>query len=188
MSKYVTQLTIDPENNLAPTTPLSFCQSRLSTMASPPTTTVHRLLDDAAAAVDDSVAAVIGLNSWIDAALHSLKKTADSDSNSNCSHQHHLKIAHCLAEQLCVVDVEGDEFTAGGGERQHEAASSWTQFISVRCGRARLSSEEKKIESEEKSITSITELHHDDLEPVPLNHYYDQSEPEGLLGSTTFFV
>lgn len=64
----------------------------------------------------------------------------------------------------------------------HEAAasSSWTQFISVRCGRARLSSEEKKIESEEKSITSITELHHDDLEPVRLNHYHDQSEPEDL--------
>ncbi len=56
---------------------------------------------------------------------------------------------------------------------------SWTQFISVRCGRARLSSEEKKIENEENSITT-TVLHHD-LEPVPLSdHYHDQSEPEDL--------
>jgi|SRR6056300_1024296 len=102
-------------------------------MASPTTTTitVDRLLDAAAAVIDDSAAAVIGLNSWIDAALHSLKKTADSD--NNCSHHHHhrkhvvcsdeylscaLKIAHCLAEQLCVVDVGGDEFTAGRGERR----------------------------------------------------------------------
>ena len=92
-------------------------------MASPTTTA-------SAAAIDDSAAAVIGLNSWIDAALHSLKKTGDSDSN-RCSHQHRkhvvcsdeylscaLKIAHCLAEQLCVVDVGGDEFTAGRGERR----------------------------------------------------------------------
>jgi hypothetical protein len=103
-------------------------------MASPTTTTgtVDRLLDAAAAAIDDSAAAVIGLNSWIDAAFHSLKKTDDSDSN-RCSHHHQhrkhvvcsdeylscaLKIAHCLAEQLCVVDVGGDEFAAGRGERR----------------------------------------------------------------------
>ena len=100
-------------------------------MSSPSTTTVDRLLDAAAAAIDDSAAAVIGLNSWIDAALHSLKKTDDSDSNCSHHHQHRkhvvcsdeylscaLKIAHCLAEQLCVVDVGGDEFTAGCGERR----------------------------------------------------------------------
>ncbi len=147
-----TYATIDPENNFGANDSPIFLPNFLSLSLEVPCVPTQRhtcssdvqveqwhllpppqlMLDAAAAAVGDSAAAVIGLNSWIDAALRSLK-TADSDSNSNCSHQHHkvvsdeyltcaLKIAHCLVEQLCVVDVEGDEFTAGGGERQHEAA------------------------------------------------------------------
>lgn len=67
-------------------------------MASP-TTVDDRLLDATAAAVGDSAAAVIGLNSWIDAALRSLKK-ADADSNS--SHQHQQVV--CSDEYLMCAE------------------------------------------------------------------------------------
>ena len=77
----------------------------------------HYFEDDGTAAAESNTSAegvIIGLNAWIDAAIQTLKIASTSTGHNNphnntvvCSREYllcALKLAHSLADQLCVVD------------------------------------------------------------------------------------
>eukprot|EP00984_Skeletonema_dohrnii_P019052 scaffold9047_cov76-Skeletonema_dohrnii-CCMP3373.AAC.2 len=154
---------------------------------------------------------IVGLNAWIDAAIETLKTTNATTSyphnnqhnNIVCSREYvscALKIAHSLADQLCVVDEEkkvttsagldGDgggggisldpsiinEIMAGPHQRQWQQRKyeSLAHSIYVRCGANVLTQEEKKDDG-----SRTTTLSSNDLEPLPL-HPDEFSEPDDL--------
>ncbi len=167
-----------------------------------------------AANYSDSDGMIIGLNAWIDAAIQTVKTSAatsghkeEHNNNIVCSQEYlscALKIAHSLADQLCVVDEEktvtltefenGDD---GGGittldpsiineimagppdhrQSQLRIYESLAPSIYVRCGADRLHVEKKD------DVGSTNTFPKDDLEPLPF-HPARSSDPDdlGILG------
>eukprot|EP00986_Skeletonema_menzelii_P001844 scaffold501_cov145-Skeletonema_menzelii.AAC.1 len=153
---------------------------------------------------DCSDGVIIGLNAWIDAAIQALKTSSTTTGNSNqnqhknvvCSREYlscALKIAHSLADQLCVVDVKKEvtsptvdeegggialdpsilnEIMAGPHQRlwQQQRYESLAHSIYVRCG-AKLGHEEKQDDGCRAPSFLI-----DNHEPFPL--HCDQSSDE----------
>eukprot|EP00984_Skeletonema_dohrnii_P018221 scaffold8454_cov74-Skeletonema_dohrnii-CCMP3373.AAC.1 len=194
--------------------------------------TYHCIEDDdgTAAANQDDVAAstalaadysgdgmIIGLNAWIDAAIESLKTTtATASTGHNNQHNNNivssreyvscaLKIAHSLADQLCVVDekrkvttsagLDGDgggggisldpsiinEIMAGPHQRrwQQRKYESLAHSVYVRCGANVLTHGEKKDDGSRTTTLSTPTLTNNDLEPLPL-HRDESFEPDDL--------
>ncbi len=169
-------------------------------------------------AANYSGSVVVGLNAWINAAVKTVKTTAETTGHNQhnnivCSQEYlscALKIAHSLADQLCVVDekknitsenlddrqVGGitldpsiiDEIIAGGPHQQRcqqQKYESLSHSIYVRCG----SGGRKQKEENDDDVNRTTALLSDDFELLPLHP--DQSfEPVelGILGQQLSFL
>ena len=162
---------------------------------------------------DSDTGMIVGMNSWIDATTQSLKRSTTSNTaagndhdnslknNVVCSREYlscALKIAHSIANQLCVVDKKSDmtlargfsdnecrdrllkpsmqdEVITIGQQQQHRKYDSLSHGIYVRCGMQSLE-EEKPNDDIDPSVNFST----DDFEPLSLHHSDQPYESENL--------